>query len=232
MPNTSWLFPNGPKEKFKNPYEQDIRILSLGCHSHTQLFLLPSLLQQQGAMPQCTSSAAKLSPSSIYTAYWTKTIWTQSSAFGNRIPKISAQYRELSKIPIVCVCSLEHPLSQRQSVAMKDLKMKTDSFGSGQSPNRCRATPGATYGRTGAFGVLFCESIEAAIILSQAGFGISILPDLFIPRNSLWHESHRKHCPGILWYLFTSIQGNPPLRALLQIMRSRIEKNIPITNYH
>ena len=79
----------------------------------------------------------------------------------------------------------------------------------------------------------FCESIEAAIILSQAGFGISILPDLFIPPElSLARIPIENIAPASFGIYYKSIQGNPPLRALLQIMRSRIEKNIPITNYH
>lgn len=223
------------KAKFKNPYEQDIRILSLGCHSHTQLFLLPSLLQQ--LKEQCPNVHPRLQVIPFQHLYRLLDEDDLDAIIGFREPdskKISAQYRELSKIPIVCVCSLEHPLSQRQSVTMKDLKNeKLILLDPAKAQTDAAQLQGQLMGGRAPSEFFFCESIEAAIILSQAGFGISILPDLFIPPElSLARIPIENIAPASFGIYYKSIQGNPPLRALLQIMRSRIEKNIPITNYH
>lgn len=35
--------------------------------------------------------------------------------------KVSAEYREVTKVPMVCICPQDNPLSQRQSVTLEDL---------------------------------------------------------------------------------------------------------------
>ena len=69
-------------------------------------------------------------------------------------------------------------------------------------------------------------SAEAAVILAQAGLGISILPELFIPPDStLSCILIRSVDPVSFGLYYKSTQGKAVLRDLLGILKSTLQRS-------
>lgn len=66
----------------------------------------------------------------------------------------------------------------------------------------------------------FCESAEAIAVLVSAGYGISILPKLLVPRtfpvSAVPIEGLEPLSFGVY---YQTLQGNKPLKDLIRIMR-------------
>ena len=68
----------------------------------------------------------------------------------------------------------------------------------------------------------FCESAEAAAILVNAGFGISILPSLLVPPAFPVVQLPLEEIPPVSFGIYyKSLQGNPPLKSLIQLMKEQ-----------
>ena len=213
------------KKKFENPCRREIQPLSLGCYSYAQLFLLPLILKQLAVQFPDLHPRLRVVPFQyLYRLLEEDDV---DAIIGFREPdskKISALYRELTRIPIVCICSHENPLSQRQTVAMDDLKKeKIVLLDPAKAQFDVARLQGQLMGGRAPSEFYFCESAEAAVILAQAGFGISILPDLFIPPTlSLARIPIEGVEPVSFGIYYKSLQGNPPLKSLIQIMKKHL----------
>ena len=135
--------------------------------------------------------------------------------------KISANYREIVKVPVVCICPLDNPLSQRQFVSLDDLKNeKLVLFDPAKAQADAAQLQGQLMGGRAPSEFYFCESAEAVVILVEAGLGISILPDLFIPPDLAMARIPIEGVEPVSFGIYyKSVQGNAPLKELIQIMK-------------
>ena len=66
----------------------------------------------------------------------------------------------------------------------------------------------------------FCESVEAAAVLVQAGFGAAIIPDWgipsFLPLVRIPIEGFQALSFGIY---YKTLEGNAPLRTFIRLMQ-------------
>ena len=209
------------KKRFENPGEQDVQRLSLGCYSFMQLFLLPSVLKQLAKKYPDLHPRLRVVPfQHLYRLLEEDDV---DAVIGFREPdsrKVSAEYREVTKVPMVCICPQDNPLSQRQSVTLEDLAGERLVL---FDPAKAQADAARLQGRLMEGRTLsafyFCESAEAAVVLVGAGFGISILPDLCVP---LAHVPIRDVEPVSFGIYTESMQENAPLRDLFQIMKALV----------
>ena len=135
--------------------------------------------------------------------------------------KISAVYKEIKKVPVVCICAPQNPLARRQSVTIEDLKAERLIL---LDPKKAQTDvaqlQGQLVGGRPPAAVYFCESAEAAVILAEAGFGVSILPDLFIPPKVSLARIPIKGMDAVSFGIYyQSLQGNAPLKYLVQLLR-------------
>lgn len=212
------------KKRFENPYGREIQTLSIGCYSYVQLFLLPTMLKRLAQRYPEVHPRLKVVP--FQHLYRLLEEDDMDAVIGFREPdfkKITANYREIVKVPVVCVCSLENSLSQRQSVTVQDLKNeRLVLFDPAKAQSDAARIQGQLIGGRALSEFYFCESAEAAVILTQAGFGISILPDLFIPpTSSLVRVPIEGIEPASFGIYYKSVQENAPLKYLIQIMKSK-----------
>lgn len=214
------------KKRFENPHGRELQMLSLGCYSFTQLFLLPQALRKlAGQYPNLHPRLQVVPFQYLYRLLEEDDV---DAVIGFREPdtkKISAIYRELKKVPVVCVCSQTSPLSQRQSVTPEDLQSeKLVLLDPAKAQFDAARLQGQLIGGRAPSEFYFCESAEAAVVLTQAGFGISILPDLFIPPNP---ALSRIPIDGVeaasFGIYYKSVQGNAPLKHLIQIMKEDMQ---------
>lgn len=213
-------------KRFENPHDSwKIQTLSLGCYSYTLLFLLPPALEKLAALHPAVHPRLHVVPfQHLYRQLEEDDV---DAVIGFREPaskKISAVYKEIRKVPVVCVCSPSNPLCQRQSVALEDLEHeKLVLLDPVKTQSDAAQLQGRLVGSHSPSELYFCESAEAAVILAQAGLGISILPELFIPPDStLSCIPIRSVDPVSFGLYYKSTQGKAVLRDLLGILKSTL----------
>lgn len=68
--------------------------------------------------------------------------------------------------------------------------------------------------------VHFCESVEAAAVLVQAGFGVAIIPDWGIPRFLPLARIPVKGVEPLSFGIYyKTLEANAPLRSFIRLMR-------------
>ena len=213
------------KKRFENPYGQEIKTLSLGCYSYAQLFLLPTVLKKLACRyPDIHPRLSVVPFQHLYRLLEEDDV---DAVIGFREPdskKISANYREIVKVPVVCICPLDNPLSQRQFVSLDDLKNeKLVLFDPAKAQADAAQLQGQLMGGRAPSEFYFCESAEAVVILVEAGLGISILPDLFIPPDLAMARIPIEGVEPVSFGIYyKSVQGNAPLKELIQIMKGQV----------
>ena len=210
------------KKRFETPYGPEFHILSLGCYSFANLSLLPPALKRLSEQyPDLHPQLQAVPFQHLYQMLEEDEV---DAVIGFREPeskRISAHYRELGRARVVCVCAPDHPLSGCSSVKIEDLAEEKLVL---IDPARTQADAARLQGQLmdgrSPSSVYFCESAEAASILVRAGFGISILPDLFLPPESLLARIPVDGVTPISFGIYyKSMQDNPPLQSLIQILQ-------------
>ena len=210
------------KKRFETPYGPEFHILSLGCYSFANLSLLPPALKRLSEQyPDLHPQLQAVPFQHLYQMLEEDEV---DAVIGFREPeskRISAHYRELGRARVVCVCAPDHPLSGCSSVKIEDLAEEKLVL---IDPARTQADAARLQGQLmdgrSPSSVYFCESAEAASILVRAGFGISILPDLFLPPESLLARMPVDGVTPISFGIYyKSLQDNPPLQSLIQLLQ-------------
>lgn len=212
------------KKRFESPYRGEIQTLSLICYSYAQLFMLPQVLKQ--LVKQYPDLHPRLQVVPFQFLYRLLEEDEADAVIGFREPyfkKIPAIYKEIKKVPVVCACSRENSLSLRQSLTLEDLKNeKLVLFHPTKAQTIVAQIQGQLMGGRAPSEFYFCKSAEAVVVLTQANLGISILPDLFIPpAPSLALVPIEGVEPVSFGIYYKSLQGNAPLKSLIQIMKNQ-----------
>ena len=141
--------------------------------------------------------------------------------------KISAQYREVRKVAPVCICPPDHPLSERETVTKEDLKKeKLVVFSPARAAVHIARMHGELMGDRAPSEFYFCDSAEAITVLVEAGFGVSVLPELFMPQPMpVARIPFEGAKPASFGIYYKSLQGKPMLKAFIKKMRGKAEKD-------
>ena len=210
------------KKRFENAGGEEIQILSLGCYNYPCLFLLPKVLRRLAASYPGLHPRLQMIP--FQHIYRMLEEGDLHAVIGFQEPdslKITANYREVMKVPFACVCPAGHPLAQQSSVTLDDLrKERLVLLTPMRASARIAQIQGSLMGGRAPSQFYFCESGEALGILVEAGFGISVLPDLFLPRElSVSVIPIEDLEPASFGVYYKTLQGNGPLRDMVRILR-------------
>ena len=111
------------KKRFENPFGTEIATLAIGCSNYPSMFLLSTALRRTAAgRPDFHPRLQLVSFLQIQRAIDDGGLDAVISFREAASMRISAVYEELAKVPLVCICHSEHPLAQRCSVTMDELK--------------------------------------------------------------------------------------------------------------
>ena len=196
------------KKRFDSTMPGDIETLALGFYNFPCMFLLSDALEQlRTVRPEVHPRLQVIPFQHIYRILEEGDLDAVVGFKESPSAKITALYKEIVKVPIVCVCSGRHPLSERAEITLAELKDERLVL---FVPPKSSSLPiaqlqGQLMGEHPPSDFYFCESAEAITVLVTAGYGISVLPDFLVPQNPLAFQDPADRC-GVL-----------VLRSILQI---------------
>ena len=206
------------KKRFDSAGSRDIETLALGFYNFPCLFLLSDTLEQlRMDRPDLHPRLQVIPFQHIYQLLEDGNLDAVIGFKEASTVKISALYRELTKAPVVCVCSSRHPLAGRTEVSLADLKQERLVLLVPPKTSLAIAQlQGQLMGERPPSEFYFCESAEAITALVTAGYGISVLPDLLVPEMPLIsHIPLADVDPISFGIYYQSVQGKPALKAFL-----------------
>lgn len=210
------------KKRFEGDSGKEIQTLALGSYNYASLFLLSGALKKLAeGYPNLHPRLQMIPFRHIYRLLAEGDLDGVIGFQELDSVKISANYREIAKAPLVCICPEGHPLSERDRVTMEELKNERLALLAPASASvRIAQLQGQLMGGRAPSEFYFCESAEAIAVLVSAGYGISILPKLLVPRtfpvSAVPIEGLEPLSFGVY---YQTLQGNKPLKDLIRIMR-------------
>ena len=156
---------NISRMRVKGCYEARPMRLGLGCRSSADLRLLRPALERLRQEEERILPMIRLIPLRLFT-------------FQETAPQNSV-YRELLRSPVVFVCREDHPLAQRETVTVEQLK--EGGLIAACRPPLCPPSVFALQGQIVTSKppeeVIFCESQEVLFTLVETGYAFSIMAD-------------------------------------------------------
>lgn len=210
------------KRRFENPAEQEMQTFSIGCHGATHLFQLPAILRKMHVLHPNIHPRLRVIPNPhSYRLLDEEDVDVITSFKEADTVKTTGSYKEIYKVSIVCVCSRDNPLSARSSVTLDSLTTESLIINEPRkSPAAIARIQGRLINEYAPSHLHFCESPEASLVLVEAGYGVAILPDMFIPPDSpivrLPLEQIEQLSFGVY---YKTLQGNKMLKSFIQIMK-------------
>lgn len=176
---------NRAVKRFSSKSHDEIEHLSIGCANFSYMYQIIDVLGNlRNRMPNLHPELQVIPSQHIYRMLEEGEL---DAVIGFQEPvsaKISAQYRELRKIPIQLICSHSHALANRSEVSINELqKERLVLFDPPKIFSNIAQLQAQLMEKKDISELYFCGSAEAITILVTSGYGISILPDVLIPEN-------------------------------------------------
>lgn len=214
-------------KRFEHPSDSDLCTLSIGCQIHGHLFLLPELLRRLAALYPNLHPQIQVVPfKHLYRFLSEDDVDIVITFQEHSTKKMPFLYKELSKIPIIGYCAADHPLAKcaqlnvsdldREKLILHDPKKSPDSIARLQMQLMESHVPSD---------VFFCDSVEAAVILAQARYGIAVLPGNIIPQTiPLVRIPIEGIAPLSFGMYYKTLSGNPILKDFVQIAKNAMTR--------
>lgn len=210
------------KLRFHDPREKPAEKLSIACSSYYQLLLLSNSLHElREQVPNLRPLLSVVPQEQLLQLLDRGTADVICDVQDGT--KFSGKYtfKELCQSPIVCVCREDHPLANVESVSMRELQPYPLVFCNpiNLAPEMANMQWKLAEGRNPS-DLYFCDSIEAAVVLASAGFGLAVLPRLFAPINRQLVTVSLNDAPQLSFGMFYKpYPGDDVLRKLIQISK-------------
>ena len=214
---------NRAKKRFENTNGSEIQILSVGCYHFPMLFLLTDPLRQLSkSYPDLHPRLQVIPFQHIFRLLDDEDL---DMIIGFKEPRsnhIKAHYQELIQIPLTFVCPENHPLAPKKRISLDEIQQEKLVLIAPQHNNTALAQIQAQLmGGRAPSEFYFCDSAEAIAVLVRAGFGIAILPDLFVPEDDrLVKIPVDSLAPISFGIYYKSLQGTRLLRPFIEILKT------------
>ena len=211
------------RKRFENPDSRKIRPLTLGCYSFAGLFQLSDILKKLSELyPDLHPRLQMIPARHLYRQLEEGDMDAVIGFREDETIKVPAVYQEMKKIRIVCICEKEHRFAGRESVSTRDLKGERLIL---FTPTLLPVSLGQIQRRLAEGRPLpelyFCESVEAAAILVQAGFGVCVMPEQFVPLNApLLRIPVEGMDPMSFGIYYRRPRGNEVLKTFVRLLRT------------
>lgn len=210
------------KLRFSNPDARPIERLAIGCSSYNQLMLLTESLRELGHVyPNLHPHLVVVPHDQLYQLLDNGTIDVIFDIYDGTKVDSRLTFREIQKSPIACVCEKGHPLAAAQSISTADLKDQSLIFCNPINlvPEVAKLQWELAEGKK-ATDIYFCPSVEAAVVLADAGFGMAILPEFLTPQLSHLAVLKLNDAPELSFGMFYKpYSGDDILKKVIQIAK-------------
>ena len=209
-------------KRFEDPNAQLVETLSIGCCNYAHLFMLAAALRRMKELHPNLHPQLQVVPyQQLHRLLQEEAVDAVLGFQEMTGGKTEGVYRELRRIPAVCICQSDSPLSRKKKIRAEDLtEEKLVLTDPAVSPAGIVQLQGSLMGVRPRSDFHFCESVEAAAVLVQAGFGAAIIPDWgipsFLPLVRIPIEGFQALSFGIY---YKTLEGNAPLRTFIRLMQ-------------
>lgn len=130
-------------------------------------------------------------------------------------------YKELRKVPFVCLCSFDHPFAKKESLVIEELKNHSLIINDPMiSPEYLIRLQNQLISSTEHENLYFCDSTEAALTLAQSNYGLAFLPDINLSKDMpLARIPIEDVSPLSFGLYYRSLNANPYLKDFLKIAK-------------
>lgn len=210
------------KLRFQNPEERPIEKLAIGCSSYNLLVHLSQSLRELGALyPNLHPHLVVVPHEQLYQLLENGTVDVIFDIHSDTRENSRLTFTQLQKSPIVCACESSHPLASLESVSMADLKEQCLIFCSPINliPEVAKLQWGLAEGRS-PMDLHFCTTVEASIVLAEAGFGAAVIPKFLVPHRPRLTALRLTDAPVLSFGMFYKpYPGDDILRKFIQLAR-------------
>lgn len=211
------------KKRFENFRGQEHQLFSIGYHNDGRPLELPEILQKFSQMYPTIHPVLRGVPSQplLYRLLEDENadvIWSIGESNSGKTPGI---YKEITKSPLVCACHQNHKLTERSHVTLADLnKERLILFHPTNSIFSIAKFQGQMLQGRNPAEIYFCESLDAALTLVKAGYGVFLLPRLLLPPDQSLNAVPVKDCDPIPFGVcYRTLQHNKPLKSFVDLVK-------------
>lgn len=210
------------KLRFSSPSDRPAETLTIGCSGYTQLALFSGCLHELAG--QCRNLHPRLyvvPHNQLFHQLETEAVDAIFDIREGGPVNEKLTFRALCSSPIVCVCRSDSPLAGRETLTAGELSAQKLIFCDpiNLAPDLARLQWQLAGERSPA-DVHFCESVEAAVVLAEAGLGTAILPELLVPPSGGLVKRPLTDAPALTFGLFYKpYPGDSVLKKFLRIAR-------------
>lgn len=208
------------KKRFTQQAPDAIEPLALGCmHIQILSLLTPPLAQLRKEHPALHPQLQLVPFQHIYRLLEEGSLDVVAE-FQNRGAS-SFLYKELTRSPMVCLCAGGHPLAGRDEVSPEDLrKVPLVLPAPSQVPPAVHLQHQALLGERLPSEIYFCDTVDAMVVLTAAGYGVSVLPDLLAPGlPGLCQIPLKGGQPVSFGLYYKTVKGRPLVKQFLSAVQ-------------
>lgn len=210
------------QKRFEEPVVDERQFFSIGCHSDSDLRLLPDVLRRMAEACPTLNPVFQVVPFQHLYRLLEEGAVDVITAFQEKGQKKEIGiYRELAQIRVAGVLPAGHPLAEREALDADDLLTQRLIL---MDPQRCPDILNAVQHeltlKTPISNLFLCGSAGACATLAKAGFGIAIQPDFPPLRDpALAYIPIKGAEPLSYGAYYKSAAGKPLLKLFLQLCK-------------
>lgn len=208
-------------KRFESADSQEILGLSVGCSCRFHLDLLEGALARlRGLHPNLHPRLALFPGKHLLACVDDGTLDAALTFRDPPMEKDTLSFREIRRVPAVCLCPQGHPFWGRpgvtpEEVAEEPLVLCHPSF---LVPEMARFQWQLVEKKKPSQ-LFFCEFPESAVLLARTGYGVAVLPDILPEAQGVWKCAIEGTETFSLGLYTRSGPPRPPLRDLLDLMK-------------
>lgn len=211
-------------KRFETPSNQDLQTLSIGCHIHGHMFLLPKVLRRMAdSYPNLHPRIQVVPFKHLYRLLSEDDVDVVIAFQESSLRKKSFIYKELGRFPIVGYCASDHPLAHHSHLSISQLDQERlilhDPKKSPDNITNLQMQLAESHSSSDLF---FCDSEEAALTLAQAGYGIAFLPGTVTAQSSLVRIPIDGLEPLSFGLYYKTLSGNPVLKDFVRFAKETL----------
>lgn len=215
-------------DRFQKNRMEDIKVLKIASLSFSHLsLLLPALTEMRKVEPTFHPRLAALPNPIIYRFLADDQVDLIIGFKDDYLKKEPGTFKELTRYSVSCYMKSDCPLADREFLTFKDLEdedLIINDQGSApfyMSPIYRKLTKNRSIENT-----FLADTIEAAVIMVMAGYGIGVLPDCLIESHKNLVKVPLKDSGKLSFGLYyKTMNKNPVLRQFVSIVEEMNKKH-------